>query len=397
MTSTPDFDHVERSRRENDIFDDMRAFKVILRVLGFWHPRDASFLESWVYPAIVNLIFFTMFVLETVYLATAYPQALKLAKNEKNYDQLFDLSVRLTVDLYAWLCHVFTVAYFKCRDLESNLLQVINFDVDLILRCLTLNRRLKFILLVSFIINLLVNVLTLYNTFWLDTNLKSNATNMEFLVFGMNYLYIPFNIYLIPVSLSLTVVMYLLYGISKLRLVHFRRTFLQWEYSAEDAIYYHYTEYSIKVHRTCTKLKWLFIVHNAIMIVLTPMFCYLSMEIVKKQNSFHFAIFILLCTETVVSWIVPLLFAEGLASQENQFREDVNKFCPGYFRDVTPGIDGEALERKTFTSRGEVNKLLSYLRERKLGFVIGAYSFQLKLSMWSFYFGFILFVIKVFI
>lgn len=380
--------------------DEFKFFKKTLRIFGFWHPEQATVYERAFYPALVSGVFIVMLVFHSIYLIIALVGHAQSVGGKLNYDFIVDLASRLTVDVLSWLGHFFTVKYFKSRDMEQTLLNMNihkNYSVDIS----KIKRRLGWILVASILANVLVAVLTLYNSFWLDTNLKSNTTvteTLNILALSLNYIYVPFNLYLIPVSLSLTWLMYLLCATSKLRLQQLRLEFLHWNKPVEDAIYHYHQMYDVKVRKTSSNLNLLFISHNVIMVFLAPQFFFICVEVGKKEVNFHFAIFFVLFMETLISWIAPLYFTERLRSNEALFQIEVNKMCPGYMREVL-SIEEDDFEpnERTFQARSEVIKFLSYLKERQSGLIIGNYEFQLRISMWSLYLGVMVFFLKILI
>eukprot|EP00112_Aurelia_sp_Birch-Aquarium-sp1_P008889 Seg1991.4 transcript_id=Seg1991.4/GoldUCD/mRNA.D3Y31 product="hypothetical protein" protein_id=Seg1991.4/GoldUCD/D3Y31 len=266
--------------------DEFKFFKKTLRIFGFWHPEQATVYERAFYPALVSGVFIVMLVFHSIYLIIALVGHAQSVGGKLNYDFIVDLASRLTVDVLSWLGHFFTVKYFKSRDMEQTLLNMNihkNYSVDIS----KLKRRLGWILVASILANVLVAVLTLYNSFWLDTNLKSNTTvteTLNILALSLNYIYVPFNLYLIPVSLSLTWLMYLLCATSKLRLQQLRLEFLHWNKPVEDAIYHYHQMYDVKVRKTSSNLNLLFISHNVIMVFLAPQFFFICVEVGKKER-----------------------------------------------------------------------------------------------------------------
>lgn len=380
--------------------DEFKFFKKTLRIFGFWHPEQATVYERAFYPALVSGVFIVMLVFHGIYLIIALVGHAQSVGGKLNYDFIVDLASRLTVDVLSWLGHFFTVKYFKSRDMEQTLLNM-NIHKNYLVDISKIKRRLGWILVASILANVLVAVLTLYNSFWLDTNLKSNTTvteTLNILALGLNYIYVPFNLYLIPVSLSLTWLMYLLCATSKLRLQQLRLEFLHWNKPVEDAIYHYHQMYDVKVRKTSSNLNLLFISHNVIMVFLAPQFFFICVEVGKKEVNFHFAIFFVLFMETLISWIAPLYFTERLRSNEALFQIEVNKMCPGYMREVL-SIEEDDFEpnERTFQARSEVIKFLSYLKERQSGLIIGNYEFQLRISMWSLYLGVMVFFLKILI
>ena len=91
-----------------------------------------------------------------------------------------------------------------------------------------------------------------------------------------------------------------------------------------------------------------------------------------------------------------------MQNQDEEFCSRVNEFCPGTFAELESELSSASVhfpntnqDCHIFRSRNEVNKLLSYLKNRKSGFLMGSYSFQLKLSMVSVFLAMISFAIRV--
>ena len=230
--------------------------------------------------------------------------------------------------------------------------------------------------------------LQLYEIF---TNTVTNAT-YESVQFTDPYFIADF-----PIRISLTWVMYLLYRISKLRLMHLYDEFLRWEDSAEDAIYRHHIYYCMKIKASSGAISWLFLSHNIFMIFIIPISVYLygkhvfSSASIEKLNRGDEHAWIATITFTgyfiakFVCWASYLHFAESLKSNEEEFVNRMNKLCP---RNIQSELEAENLEdirRKVFASRTELNKLLSYLKDRKCGLFVCGYRFQIKASLTAFY------------
>ena len=93
-------------------------------------------------------------------------------------------------------------------------------------------------------------------------------------------------------------------------------------------------------------------------------------------------------------------FAQQLQTHDENFIASINRLCPGVIMEVTENMSGSSLcdnrgHLYTYESRSEVNKLLSYLKSRKSGFLVGNYTFQLKLSIFSLVLGLFTFVLRI--
>ena len=103
----------------------------------------------------------------------------------------------------------------------------------------------------------------------------------------------------------------------------------------------------------------------------------------------------------LVIWLAPLYFADQLQIHDEDLCARVNEFCPGTIEELEGELRAQPSnsinpnqECYTFLSRTEVKKFLSYLKNRKSGFLIGSYSFQLKMSMFSVGLSLVTFVIR---
>ena len=398
-------DHERQSPETKLDFEhkDFRFLRWTLRAFGFWHPKQACCGEKWLYPLFINTLFLFSFIIE-IYIMV---KALLLIGKGTTHDLILELSVRLSESFACWMGHTFTVMYFKSSDLEQNIMNTVYSFQGHFKEISGVKNRLNAMAFFSVAHSLLVTALSIktgiidsYPVIWSSTNVNKTAEFMELehLIYKMNFFGDPFNVYGIFVTLSLTWILLLVFETGKLRLSQLRAEFLNWEESPEDAIYRHYTYYSARIHSSSSHIRFLFVSHNVLMIISAPLFCYLCVEIGRKQNVADLIIFIYYSLGTFFVWIVPLYLAERLRSIEDTFRDEVNTFCKGYMH-LKADANGVSLDHsstKTFGSRRNVQEMMSYLKERKSGLIIGGYELQLKLSMFSFYIGLIVFIIKLF-
>jgi hypothetical protein len=190
------------------------------------------------------------------------------------------------------------------------------------------------------------------------------------------------------------------------RLQQLSTIYLKWTGSAEEAIYNHLVNYSRKVRSSCSHLEKWFVIHNIILIIATP-FVFTDIikgfEEIQQTNAIHNGLFVGYLVYTIVIWVAPLYFAELLQIHDEDLCIAVNEFCPGTFneemerepQDQRSSTDSPNQDRQfTFHSRTEVNKFLSYLKNRKSGFLMGSFSFQFKLSMLSVFLAVLSFAIR---
>ena len=202
---------------------------------------------------------------------------------------------------------------------------------------------------------------------------------------------------MVSILLCLTWLMYLLSKTSRMRLLQLKHEYMSWHQQAEQAIFRHYTFYTKHVQSNCKALSLLFICHNIPMIIMTPQHIYLCLEVNKSKGALALAILLYYSLMFLTFWIVPLYFAESLRREEEKFQCEINNFCQQYLElhCTDKELNYECLATGTFRLRAEVEKLTSYLKGRKSGFLFGFYSFQLQLSMVSLYVGLLMLIIRI--
>ena len=350
------------------------VFRWTLRFLSLWRPTRACFAERFFYPALVNLLLLLIITSDFYMLA-------------KGAGKSLDIYVFLAIDGGMYLSHLFGLLYFRSRDLESNLLGI-GLNDRLATKLRTRLKRLKLGVLFSYML-LVVLVLLFFNTTaWLKGRFQCNSS-FKFLhgfashfVCFLNY---PTNVYGVGNSLALSWTMCLLQQICCVRLKQLHKNYLRWTGTAEEAIYDHLENYSRKVKKSCGELKIWFVAHNLILIIATPFLCtdiIDGFKAIKKSNAVSTGLSVGYLVYTIVIWAAPLYFAEQLQNHDENLCTRVNEFCPRRFQELERELHAQA-GPYTFNSRSEVNKFLSYLKNRKSGFLMGSYSFQLKLSMLS--------------
>lgn len=365
-------------------------FRWTLRILSLWCPTTACFAERLFYPALVNLLLLFIIVSDSYMLATGGWKSL-------------DIYVYLAIDGGMYSSHLFGLFYFRSRDLETNLLHEISLNDTLATRLRKKLKRLKLGIILSYLF-LVVLVLLFFNTeVWLHGRFQCNSSLKFLHGFASHfvcYLNYPANIYGVGNSLALSWTMCLLQQICYVRLKQLRKKYLHWTGTAEEAVYDHLNNYSRKIKKSCQKLKVWFVAHNLILILATPFLCtdiIDGFKAIRSSNAVHTGLFVGFLVYTIVIWVAPLYFAEQLQNHDEKLCTRVNEFCPGTF-DEEPPLERERnahvsnspdadnpnqVCNYTLHSRTEVSKFLSYLKNRKSGFLMGSYSFQLKLSMLS--------------
>ena len=357
---------------------EFRVIRWTLRGLSLWHPRSTCLFENFIYPAFVNVLLTIMIAVDILILI-----------RDKWAPYVF-----LAIHLATYQSHLFGVLYFRSRDLEENILQI-ELKAE---QAKQLRRSLRMLTrwsLITFII-LVILVLMFFNTeIWLKRRFKCNS------IFPFLHVFFSY-IYGVGASLSISWIICLLQEAALVRLEQLEQRYYIWTGTAEDAMYEYITIYSKKIRQSCNALSKWFIAHNLILVVATLFLIYDILQAVKniQQTSISMALLVAYLIYAFVIWVVPLLFAERLQIHEENFISSINKLCPGIIMQVTQNVHHTAQQNSfdqdfTFQSRSEVNKLLLYLKSRKSGFLVGNYSFQFKLSMFSLVLGLIAFASRI--
>ena len=384
----------------------LRYFRRILRLCGFWHPVEASFTERIIYPLIINMLLLTVLGLEVYGIIIHFLYHKTATKDQ----YLLSTSTSIARYIWAWLGHILILKYFKKRNLERKLLDLeikdqLKREAKLMVRGLT------FILTASLIQAVLCSSVSFvageylsYPLCWITDIERSHENNTTTIGYTKNitfykaliYLTSISNLYLVPIVFCITWLMYLLNKTSHIRLLQLRNEYMTWKMSTEDAVFRHYTFYTKNIESNCKELKLLFVGFNLLMIIITPQHFYLCVEIGKTKGPIDLAVFVYFLVMYLTVWIAVLYLAESLRKQEERFCNEINNFCPQYFALHGEGDESDdCYALRTFRSRREVIKLVSYLKNRKSGFLLGFYSFQLQLTMVSIYIGLLMFVLKL--
>ena len=352
------------------------VFRWTLRLLSLWSPISACFAERIFYPALVNILLLLHIVIVCFIIA--------------NGDETSIFAyVFLAIFAEFYLSHLFGVLYFKSRDLEDNML-----NVNLNVRCFSKFRKKLTRLTLGIILPNLFFVVGQF-VFFSDLYFQCNLS-VKFLKGFANdficYLMQLTSIYSIGISWALSWTMCLFHQTCSARLEQLSQNYITWTRSSEEAVYDHLTNYSRKVKTSCEHLKMWFVMQNLTFIIATPLFvaALIQLRIPEIASNTWQAVLIFLQLLTLVIWLAPLYFADQLQIHDENLCARVNEFCPGTIEELEGELRAQPSnninpnqECYTFHSRTEVNKFLSYLKNRKSGFLIGSYSFQLKLSMFS--------------
>ena len=356
-----------------DSSQELFVFRWTLRILSLWCPTSVCFAERLFYPVLVNLLLLLIIVSDFYMLA-------------KRAWKSLDIYVYIAIDGGMYSSHLFGLLYFRSRDLETNLLDGMRLNVELVATLRKKLKRLRVGIILSYLL-LVVLVLLFFNTeVWLHGHFKCSSSLKFLHGFASHfvcYLNYPTNIYGVGNSLALSWTMCLLQQICYVRLKQLHKNYFYWTGTAEEAIYDHLNNYSRKIKKSCRRLKVWFVAHNLILILATPFLCtdiIDGFKAIRSKNAVHTGLFVGFLVYTIVIWVAPLYFAEQLQNHDEKLFTRVNEFCP-LERVSNSTANPNQVCNYTLHSRAEVSKFLSYLRNRKSGFLMGSYSFQLKLSM----------------
>ena len=373
-----------------------------LRLFGFWHPPDACFIERIIYPLLISMLLLCILVLD-VYSIIIHGLE---HHSDKTANFILETSASIFRYIWAWLCHTLIVKYFKGRNLERKLFNIeikheVKRDFSKIIR--NLNWILAFSIfngVFSFAVSIVAGEYLSYPSRWIPDTEKQhelNTTNTKHGKFfsALTILISISDLYIIPILLCLTWLMYILSKTCRMRLMQLKHEYMSWNQQAEQAIFRHYTFYTEHVQSNCKALELIFISHNILMIIITPQQFCICVEVSKTKGALDLGIFLYYFLMLFVLWITPLYLAESLKRYEEKFQNEINNFCQQYLEIHCTSKEGKCYHSGTFRSRREVNKLTSYLKGRKSGFLVGFYAFQLQLSMVSFYIGLVMFIVRM--
>ena len=306
-----------------------------------------------------------------------------------------------------YLTHLFGVLYFRSRDIEKNMtyLEVEPAQANTFRRSLRLVTRcsvITFLLVTAFLFYAKISHVRVIGGSACDS--VTHTQYITYFTYVTCWLSYPMVIYYVGVSLSISWIIFLLQETARTRLQQLQRRYCLWTNSGEDAIYDYLTTYSRKIRNSCSSLGTWFIAHNLILVLAIPFLIYFLLQDIKmirgNKDKVEGTFFILVWIYIIIIWVTPLLFAERLQTHDDNFISAINKLCPGVIMETTQNNPihlrtDTNVQTFTFESRSEVNKLLTYLKSRKSGFLVGSYSIQLKLSMFSLVLGLISFAPRI--
>ena len=395
--------------------------RTLLRLMSLWRPKSAKWLEVWFYPVIINLLLFG-----------AGP-VVDFAYGLSDYRSWSICYVYFIHDLSIWLGHILGNRYFRKRDLEDNVLaagqnlsgSTITYGRNL--GCLGWMTVLSFVVLVFlyYVVYITIHVLR-----WLDSNaLSSNVPEniigtLNCFLFGIGIIFI---FYSTGVGLALAWTMATLSVCLESQLKALREEYLRWVQPVAPAISFFQLKYSQVVEKSWDKIFWWFLVHNLVVFAV-PLYGYeLAMAIGGASYQSKRALQIVFFFFFVLTiWLAPILIAEKIKQNEENFLQKINEFCPHMRAEVDEAnsrrqdlesqplvpssSQGESLnhgssnvdeqsqipeDNYTLITRGDdFEKFLKFLENRRTGLVPLGYTWQLNISKISIFVGIITFFIK---
>ena len=403
-----------------------RFIRILLRVLSLWRPMSAGFLESYIYPVVVNLLLLTFGIIRNSIQSAMKPTWLSI--------QL----LYLVHEVVVWLGHILANRYFASRDLETNVLKPVKSLKGFFK---PLNRRLK-VLTAAVIISMLFFSVML-STLFIMTKLTWNKGAARFSadlpkvngpVDNILYVLVLLTlVYDLGIGLALFWTLALLYICYATRLRILEDIFLTWKHSSVEAISFFMQLYARPVKNSWKRISWWFLAQNIVALAI-PLYGYELAQAVtgREYHSKHLPQFVCYLIFTLTIWLAPIVVGELVKRREKKFEERINNICPwllGAYRvhclgdSITASVSGDSgvyvntnacdltddprhdqtaslhttgststetsdrsqtLAEYTFAYRGkEFRRFLSFLKRRTPGLVSRGYSLQLNLSIIS--------------
>ena len=297
--------------------DEFKTMRWMLRFMSLWHPSTASLFERIIYPMFINVALAEMVVGNFMV--------------NKNIMTPIFIYLYLAIDFGAYFNHVFGVFYFRCRDLDNNLInieleseQAIKFQRSL--KLLTRSSLIVYAVCVMLFISSEVakgraegGVLSKY----LKTFVRGSASERQFDLFAYWFNYFC-SVYGIAASFSISWITFLLQKTASVRLEELERRYQVWKVSAEDAIYDHLTNYSKRIRKSCSALSGWFFTHNLILALVIPFLIYDTLEVIKNtitgvrkpvgESFIATVIYIIYWIYYGIIWAAPLFFCSAIAN-----------------------------------------------------------------------------------
>ena len=403
--------------------NEFRTVRFLLRLLSLWRPCTAGFLESIIYPFLVNFILLSVGPVRNIIDARGEPTWLSIQ------------SIYVIHEVGIWLGHILGNIYFRSRDLETNVLPEVK---PLTVSKLPLECRLKYlkICMVFTLLTFSITLCTLFVVMQLVNNHGNGRFSSSFphvhgtldhILYAVVVLSIFYNL---GVGLALAWTMGLLYLCFSSRLQTLEGIFLRWKRPMHDAVYFFEQRYSRPLKRSWERITWWFLAHNVIVLAV-PLYGY------KLAQAFdgvaydvkHLSEFIVYLAFVFFIWLAPIVLAELIQRRETQFHDAINCFCPGLLKEQlafgrsrqTPGdedfrqdevaisvssdssdeqgercTDNASRDCYTFASRGDdLRNFLRFLRNRTPSLASHGYNWQLVSSFVSIAFGILSFFVTL--
>ena len=314
--TTPSCDTIPFSSSE------FRVIRFILRLLSVWRPRSAGFLESYIYPVIVNILLVTVGIIRNSIQATEKPTWLSI--------QL----LYLVHEVIVWLGHILANRYFASRDLEKNVLCPMKPLSDI---RKPLNHKLKVlnatvIISMAFFSIMLCTLFIVTGVLWNKGDERFSAAlphvhgPVDHILYGLVLVTI---VYDLGIGLALFWTLALLYSCYASRLKILEDIFLKWKHSSVDAVSLFLQLYAKPVKNSWKQISWWFLAHNIVALAI-PLYGYELAQAVsgREYHSKHLPQFICYLIFIVTIWLAPIFVGEFIKRRERKFLERINDISP---------------------------------------------------------------------
>ena len=299
-----------------------RVIRFFFRLLSIWRPSSAGFLETYIYPVIVNLLLLSCGIIRNSIQATQKSTWL-------NIQLLY-----LVHEVVVWLGHILAYRYFASRDLETNVLQPIKplTGITKLIGC-------KLKVLNGIMIISMAFFSVMLSTLFIVTDLSWNKGDKRFSatlphVHGpvdhvLYFLVLIQIVYDLGIGLALFWTLALLYSSYAARLKILEKIFLEWKHSSVDAVSFFMQVYARPVKNSWKRISWWFLAHNIVALAI-PLYGYELAQAVsgRAYHSKHLSQFVCYLIFVGTIWVSPIVVGELIKRREKKFLERINDISP---------------------------------------------------------------------
>lgn len=359
--------------------------KLLLRILSLWHPKSNFCLMRYLCNGITGIVSFLL-----ACTATCYAVVLVLSKDVGVTRDC----IGILTSIGGLLSYLFASFYFRSRDIEDNMIPI-TFDLSHLreFRRHLMYYNIRIVISTIVFVNLICGlaISTSNGSRMLTTNLIDavypyHDTCRECLI----WLVFAAQVHMSGAYFAIVLVVDLLQLMSNVRLHHQLHKFTKWTKGAEAAIHDHMCNYIFKIEKSCSRLKWWFLIHNVFLIILVPLDIIGNLDLTHSDKQTIFSALLEIGT-IAFAWLLPLYFAEKIERHDKNFLCAVNNLSLSANTNsqetailtIDSEPNEESIQNLTFTHRTEVQLLVDYLKNIRSGFRSVGYAFQLKLSLIS--------------